>query len=470
MSGSTNAVRYTVCVRNPVTRFLLLLTLPVGLAACSLPTEHGSDAGRLSYVVSPAGVRIHGTTQILVIPARLADGPAPPLTSSDIAAQLFGGADGGPLAETYTLASGGSFTLRGEVRPWVTTSITYDAASKRGVITESGLWDHAYLALQAVDADVDFGLYDNDGPDGIPNSGDDDGVVDGGVVILHSGPNLYCTPNVGGSQPVTVTQWRPNGARFRTRDASRNGGVIEIGAFTYMSATGCSSSTVQSHVLAHELGHLLFGLPDLYRFQSDGGTAVWSTRRWVVGCWELMAAGSWGCGAGTPTFQRIASGFGAWVRYTVGWATPVVAPSDRDSTYELSALAQGGTVLRIPIKADEYLLIEYREKAPGDEIPPANGILIYHIAESLPINPTSPDQPNRVRLIEADDDSALDRTEFRGGDRGSPGDAFGVTRTSFRPGEHSQAKAVDGTPLRFQITEMTIDAARHRARMRVSPF
>lgn len=39
-----------------------------------------------------------------------------------------------------------------------------------------------------------------------------------------------------------------------------------------------------------------------------------------------------------------------------------------------------------------------------------------------------------------------------------------------RPGEHSQAKALDGTPLRFQITEMTIDAARHRARVRVIPM
>jgi len=35
---------------------------------------------------------------------------------------------------------------------------------------------------------------------------------------------------------------------------------------------------------------------------------------------------------------------------------------------------------------------------------------------------------------------------------------------------HSQAKALDGTPLRFRITEMTIDAAPHRARVRVMPI
>src|SRR2546425_13263502 len=33
-------------------------------------------------------------------------------------------------------------------------------------------------ALARVDNQVDFGRFDNDGPDGIPNSSDDDGYVD----------------------------------------------------------------------------------------------------------------------------------------------------------------------------------------------------------------------------------------------------------------------------------------------------
>lgn len=266
MPGSTDnhpesTLKFATMERGEVvTRLPVVLTLLVSLAACSVPTEGGStnDPSRLPYVVSPAGVRIHGTSRLLVIPTRFADGPASPLTSSDIAAQLFSGATGGagPLAETYSLASGGTFTLRGDVTRWVTTSVTFAAANARGVITESGLGDHTLLALQAVDADVDFGLYDNDGPDGIPNSGDDDGIVDGGVVILHSEPNEYCDASVRGTHPVSVTQWRPNGARFRTQDPSRKGRFIEVGAYTILSATGCSSSIVQSHVLAHELGHL----------------------------------------------------------------------------------------------------------------------------------------------------------------------------------------------------------------------
>ena len=42
-------------------------------------------------------------------------------------------------------------------------------------------------------------------------------------------------------------------------------------------------------VYCHEYGHVL-GLPDLYD-SSDG--ILPEQRRWVVGCWGLMAAGSW---------------------------------------------------------------------------------------------------------------------------------------------------------------------------------
>ncbi|NIQ55069.1 MAG: hypothetical protein GWN71_10720, partial [Gammaproteobacteria bacterium] len=39
--------------------------------------------------------------------------------------------------------------------------------------------DYVTAAIRQADATIDFGQYDNDGPDGIPNSGDDDGYVDG---------------------------------------------------------------------------------------------------------------------------------------------------------------------------------------------------------------------------------------------------------------------------------------------------
>jgi len=42
--------------------------------------------------------------------------------------------------------------------------------------------------LSQADGDIDFALFDSDGPDGIANSGDDDGVVDAVFIILDRVP------------------------------------------------------------------------------------------------------------------------------------------------------------------------------------------------------------------------------------------------------------------------------------------
>jgi hypothetical protein len=127
--------------------------------------------------------------------------------------------------------------------------------------------------------------------------------------------------------------------------------------------------------------------------------------------------------------------------------------------------------LKVPIKSDdEYLLIEYREAQPGDGKIPGNGVVIYHVAQNLPFFPPNLQSPYRMSLVEADDDSSMFKTELQGGNRGVGGDAFGLTRTTFRAGQHSRARAVDGTPFPFQITEISVNAAAHRARLRISPM
>jgi hypothetical protein len=222
-------------------------------------------------------------------------------------------------------------------------------------------------------------------------------------------------------------------------------------------------------VLAHELGHLFLGLPDMYHAVGGQGE-VWATRRWVSGCWELMAGGAWGCGTGPPTLDHRFNTLGAWPRSYLGWANVITANPTADLTYELEPLGSGGTVLKVPIGSEEYLLIEYRQIASDvDGTLPASGVLISHVAESLAQFPPTLQSPYRVSLIEADDDSTLLRTELEGGNRGTPTDAFGVGGATLRPGVHSRARAVDGTPFPFEITGITIDAAAHRVLLRISP-
>src|SRR5262245_33647555 len=95
------------------------------VVGCDSPTEPTPDfdIARYPYVVSIQGVRQFGTSRILVIPARFHDGAPMPLTAAELQAQLFGGSSGGPINQAFSLASGGDFTLKGKVSPWVQTTV-----------------------------------------------------------------------------------------------------------------------------------------------------------------------------------------------------------------------------------------------------------------------------------------------------------------------------------------------------------
>jgi M6 family metalloprotease-like protein len=441
--------------------------------ACDNPTAPTPDfdIARYPYVVSVQGVRHFGTSRLLVVPARFHNGAPMPLTSAELQSQLFGGSSGGPVNQAFALASGGAFTLKGRVTPWVQTTVSStELFSSPGIYGPTLQDDYVVQALLGIEADVDFGQFDNDGPDGLPNSGDDDGVLDGGIAVFNSDLNRYCDGGTGlGPHPFARSSWRINGQRYKTSDPAARGGMIEIGAYTLLSATGCGGLTVGAHVLAHELGHLFFGLPDIYH--PLGGTGeVWATRRWVAGCWELMAAGAWGCGTGAPTLDYNFNTFGPWPRTLLGWSVPTLVDPTKDMSYDLNPMGRGGTVLKVPIKPDdEYLLVEYREAQSGDGKIPTSGVVMYHVAQSLPFFPPNLQSPYRMSLIEADDDSSMFRTELQGGNRGVGSDAFGITRSTFRAGQHSRATSVDGTPFPFQITEISVDRAAHKARLRISP-
>jgi M6 family metalloprotease-like protein len=453
---------------HPTIRTIVSVALVA--AACESTTEPKPDfdGTKYPYSVSTGGMRLFGTSRVLIIPARFVDGAPPPLTSAEIQAQLFAGPNGGALNQSFNHASGGRFTLRGTVTNWVNTTVPRNFSGTPVHTTARGD-DYVWEALQGVEDEIDFGRFDNDGPDGFPNSGDDDGIVDGGVAILNSEFNRYCNGGTGlGPHPFARPVWRINNAFYQTADSSARGGRIQVDGYTLMSVNGCGGLTVAVHVLAHELGHLLLGLPDLYHALGGQGE-VWATRRWVYGCWDLMAAGSWGCGTGAPTLDYRFNTLGAWTRLQLGWSVPVLHDLAKDTTYDLHPMGRGGTVLRLPIAAGEYLLLEYREAAPGDAKIPANGVLISHIAESLTQFPQNLQASYRVSLIEADDDSTLFKTELQGGNRGTASDAFGYARTSFRNGEHTRARAVDGLPLPFEIAQITIDGAAHEARVRVRP-
>jgi len=380
---------------------------------------------------SMARQSLSDTLPLVVIPALFADSPEPHVSAADIQQTLFDGPSAyGTVSEFYGEASGGRFGIRGVTLPWVRTAITLDSAvgTSYGLGSEAGTGSYLLDALAQIDPTIDFGLFDNDGPDGVPNSGDDDGYVDAvafeflEVAASCGGPGIW-------PHRWVVAGWADSA--FHTDDARPDGNPIRVDDYIIQSVVTCDGSSIQTaSTIAHEMGHVL-GLPDLY---DHTGGLLPEQRRWIVGCWSLMAAGSWGCGTSDRTAWVRPTHMGAWEKERLGWLSQVdVAQNVIGQQYTLEPVIGGQRVLKIPLEygtladTNEYFLVEYRRQEGFDLDLPASGVLIYHVDPTIRGNqpPRSGPGWHMVRLEEADGNSGLLRTFPEGGNRGEPGDAWG---------------------------------------------
>jgi len=384
------------------------------------------------FKVDASGARIVpravGTKRILVIPALFSDSPEPPVTSQQIQQILFTGpAPRGTLTGAYLEMSQGKLEVDGDVAPWVRTSLTLQqvVGSSQGLGADAMVGQYLTEALALEDSAVDFGLYDNDGPDGIPNSGDDNGFVDAisfefvEVAGSCGGPGIW--PHMFG-----ISGWQKH--PYVTDDLRPDGSPIEVDAYIVESAMDCSGTEIQSAAtISHEFGHVL-GLPDFYH--PTVGNVGAEGRRWVLGCWDLMAAGSWGCGpVGSERGPFGPTHMSAYPKHELGWVDYIDVGDVRNKVYELAPMETTGRPLRVALDTlgREFLLVEYRTRTGFDVDLPTDGMLVYHqdLGGSLRPIPGS-GQPYFLSVMEQDDNNGLQRNAFEGGNRGEAGDAWGV--------------------------------------------
>jgi len=109
-------------------------------------------------------------------------------------------------------------------------------------------------------------------------------------------------------------------------------------------------------VIAHELGHQMGGLPDLYDISGTNG---------AMGIFSLMAGGSWGgdyvggvweTGGTTPTALDV------WSREFLGWTTPITPTSSGalSLAHPLSSQSSAYKFISPAINSTEYFLVENR--------------------------------------------------------------------------------------------------------------
>ena len=119
-----------------------------------------------------------------------------------------------------------------------------------------------------------------------------------------------------------------------------------------------ASTQMQMGVIAHEAGHALVGLPDLYDISGNNEG---------LGIFSLMAGGSWGAksgeiGGATP------SGLDAWSRQYLGWSTPQFPANGATVSFASALSSPGATILLMngASSTNEYWLVENRPPVGWD--------------------------------------------------------------------------------------------------------
>lgn len=244
-------------------------------------------------------------------------------------------------------------------------------------VTPPNAREMARDAVDAANPDVNFALYDNDG----------DNFVDA-FIVVHAGPGAEQTGDPG---HIWSHKWVISGGSYNADGTN---------IFAYLTVP----EDARIGVCAHELGHLLFGFPDLY--DTDDSSEG-------IGNWCLMAGGSWNGGGNRPAHPS------AWCKANQGWVTVVNQTSN--ATVNIQDVKDNHTVYRLwkdGASGDEYFLVENRQQSGYDSDLPGEGLLIWHIDENQPGN--TDETHYKVALEQADGNGHLEA----GTNRGDAGDCW----------------------------------------------
>lgn len=164
---------------------------PLSLAATArtmaeLPPRLGLGGGELRL---PSGsVNARGTVRALIFPVTVGE-RLPVWTDSMIAYDLVGThrpPNERAAAGFLVGASNGLFRLEASIFPHLVDAATSPEAISSEVLTPAGVQALVERAIRTWASRVNLAAYDNDGPDGHPMSGDDDGILDLPIVVLET--------------------------------------------------------------------------------------------------------------------------------------------------------------------------------------------------------------------------------------------------------------------------------------------
>lgn len=342
-----------------------------------VPPEPRVDPAVQGAAATRFGRQWTGHPRLLVLLVDFSDRPAdvlghPPSYFEEL---LFskGRVETGSLREWYEDATQQKIVWDGRAFGWFRMPLTYAeyANDQSGFCAcypnnAQGLVDHALQAARV--AGIDFSEFDNDGPDQVPGSADDDGILDG-LAIVFAG--------LGAERTGQASDLRSHYTNT-TVELEING--IRVPDYVLL------PENENIGVAVHEIGHLL-GAIDLYDLTG---------RAAGLGYYSVMAYGIWFNNARQP------GGPDPYTRMLWGVLEPEVLQVDENGL-ELPPSLESGHVMRLWTKGErgpEYFLLEHRTTEGMDRFLFGNGLLLYHVDENVGAQ-TNPSH-YLVDLVQAD--------------------------------------------------------------------
>lgn len=338
----------------------------LGASLCGAALANAELRCAAKFIQSAAQTTPIGSRGAVVIFARFGDENPRQNNAPSWAEGLLDPQRQGSISHFYDEMSFARLRISGEVAPRRYASLGATRDYLAAGSDEPG--DFARFSreiLNQADRDINFARFDNEGPDGVPNSGDDDGLVDGVFIVVSSTPQNFL---LGRATGIASLGEEP----YRTDDRGADGRPIEIRAGTIQQGRTFAET---SGTICHEYGHLL-GLPDLFDvgFIRSGSEDPMDDSA-GIGNWGLMGWGALGWqGDDGPT------SLSAWSRMRLGWVT-LQTPVQLEQELRIDPVGESGKAYQVPMPNGEFFLLEYRTRSSNfyDRNIPAEGLLVWHV-------------------------------------------------------------------------------------------
>jgi len=249
--------------------------------------------------------------------------------------------------------------------------------------TQKNSWNsYALRAITAADSSVNFASYDNDGNGKLSVSelqviflvagGESASSINspGGVwgmatgLAFDSDGDGYILNN---SPPCTGSSEECNGVEmdnvwFLGLNSTGQNGFSQFGERQGSSSTNTWDATIG--VMAHELGHAYFGLPDLYDTSETSAG---------IGAFGLMGGGAWGYKSSSEKSGATPVHLSAWSKENLSICTPQTVSSGTNSltlpaVYQSSTHAASCGIYKATTSTSgEYFLFENRSSGGYDQ-------------------------------------------------------------------------------------------------------